>query len=57
MKKPKLSAKERRKIERELNYESKEKGIIIASVITVLLAVVVLVCIVLALKESIAWTK
>ena len=57
MKKPKLSAKERRKIEREHNYESKEKGIIIASVITVLLAVVVLVCIVLALKESIAWTK
>lgn len=57
MKKPKLSAKERRKIERELNYRDDEKTIVIATVLTLLAAAVVLICIVLALKESIAWTK
>jgi hypothetical protein len=57
MKKPKLSDKERRRIERELGYKVEEKSIIIASIITVLAAAVVLICIILALKESIAWMK
>jgi hypothetical protein len=57
MKKPKLSAKKRRKIERELNYRDDEKTIVIATVLTLIAAAVILICIVLALKESIAWTK